>query len=254
MNIGNCAEKLDIVSDVHGCWDELSQLMDALGHKWDKSGAIHKPCDERTIVFLGDIMDRGPYSLACYAYAKMMVENGYALWVLGNHDDKFRRHCDGRAVQLSHGLAKTVREFEQAGANKREIASFLGKLPHYLFLDNSRLVVVHGAWRDGLEKEKPGVIRSWCLYAPTTGKTLPNGMPDRIDWVAQRKPTSDSPWIVYGHQPYGEVRMENRTAGIDTSCVFGGKLTALRWPEMEIVDVPAKRQYDKHPTAGGGGE
>jgi protein phosphatase len=252
MDIKNSAEKLDIIGDPHGCWEELSMLMDKLGHRWDRSGAIHEPCDGRRIVFLGDITDRGPYSLACYAYAKMMVEAGYALWVLGNHDDKLRRHCEGRGVQLSHGLNKTVREIEQAGADKKQIAKFLGSLPQYLFLDGNRLVVVHGAWRDGLEIEKSGVVRSWCLYAPTTGKTLPNGLPDRIDWVSQRTATGESPWIVYGHQPYKEARIEKRTAGIDTSCVFGGKLTALRWPEMELVDVPAKAQYDKHPTAGEG--
>jgi protein phosphatase len=247
-------ERFDIIGDVHGTWQELSQLMDKLGHQWDRSGAIHKPNGDRRIVFLGDIVDRGHHSLACYAYAKLMVEAGHAMWVIGNHDDKFRRWASGRDVKLSHGLARTVREVVQAGANRHEIAGFLGTLPQYLFLDENRLVVVHGAWREGLETEKPGVIRSWCLYAPTTGKTLPNGLPDRINWVAQRKVVDKSPWIVYGHQPYREARIENRTAGIDTSCVFGGKLTALRWPEMELVSVDAATQYDTHPTAGKGKE
>lgn len=245
------AERFDIIGDVHGCWEELSKLMDKLGHRWDESGAIHKPCDDRHVVFLGDMTDRGQYSLACYAYARMMVEKGYASWVLGNHDDKLRRWAGGRDVKLSHGLSKTVHEFEQAGADKKQVADFLGSLPLYLALDEGRLVCVHGAWRDGLEKDKQGTIRSWCLYAPTTGKTLPNGLPDRIDWTTPRQPKDDSPWIVYGHQPYPEARLLNKTAGIDTGCVFGGKLTALRWPEMELVDVPAERQYDKHPTAGG---
>lgn len=252
MNIKKDAERWDIISDLHGCWEELSTLMDKLGHQWDGSGAIHKPCDGRKIIFLGDITDRGPYSLACFMYAKMMVERGYASWVLGNHDSKLMRWAAGRGVKLSHGLAKTVHEFEQAGVDKKQVAEFLGSLPHYLSLDDGKLVCVHGAWRDGLEKEKQGTIRSWCLYAPTTGKTLPNGMPDRIDWVTPRVVKDESPWIVYGHQPYKEARLQNKTAGIDTSCVFGGKLTAMRWPEMELVDVPAKQQYDTHPTAGGG--
>lgn len=250
------SERYDIIGDVHGCWEELSELMDKLGHQWDRSGATHKPVGDRRIVFLGDIADRGHYSLACYAYAKLMVEAGYALWVMGNHDNKLMRWCDGRNVVKSHGLERTAREIEQAGADKRQIAGFLKRLPYHLKLDGGRLIAVHGAWCDELEGERPdsGKMRSWCLYAPTTGKKLPNGLPDRIDWVAQRKTADDSPWIAYGHQPYGEARIENRTVGIDTSCVFGGKLTALRWPEMELVSVQAKARYDTHPTAGGGGE
>lgn len=248
------AQAYDIIGDVHSCWEELSRLMDLLGHRWDESGAIHKPRDGRKIVFLGDLVDRGPYALACYSYAKLMVESGFALWVLGNHCDKLRRWAMGRDVKQSHGLAKTVREFEQAGVNKKQVAAFLNSLPYHLSVDDGRLIVVHGAWCDELaaERSDSGKMRSWCLYAPTTGKTLPNGLPDRIDWVVQRKVADESPWIVYGHQPYKEARIENRTAGIDTSCVFGGKLTALRWPEMELVSVDAAAQYDTHPTAGGG--
>jgi len=243
-------ELLDIIGDLHGCWQELSTLMDLLGHKWDDSGAVHKPSDGRKIVFLGDITDRGPYSLACYAYTKLMVEKGYAFWVLGNHCDKLRRWAMGRDVRQSHGLSKTVREFEQSGINKKQVAEFLNSLPQYLILDEGKLICVHAAWKDGLETEKSGsgLLRSWCLYGPTTGKILPNGLPDRIDWAVQRKPSSNSPWIVYGHQPIKEVRIEHRTVGIDTSCVFGGKLTALRWPEMETVEVKALLQYSEHPT------
>ena len=152
----------------------------------------------------------------------------------------------------NHGLDRTVRQFEQAGYDNGKVAEFLKTLPWHLSLDGGKLIVVHAAWRDGLETEKPGLLRSWCLYAPCTGQTLPNGMPDRIDWVSQRQVTEASPWIVYGHQPYDEVRILNKTAGIDTGCVFGGKLTALRWPEMEVVQVSAKERYDEHPVLQGG--
>jgi protein phosphatase len=241
-------EQFDIIGDVHSCWDELSRLLHKLGYELDGSGAILKLREDRRIVFLGDIMDRGPHPLPCFALAKAVVENGFGFWVLGNHCDKLRRWALGRPVRQSHGLAKTVAEFERVGIDKRQVAGFLGSLPHYLILDGGCLVCVHGAWRDGLETEKPSFVRSWCLYAPTTGKTLPGGFPDRIDWVTQRRVRDNSPWIVYGHQPYREARFENRTVGIDTSCVFGGELTALRWPEMELVSVDAEHQYDMRPT------
>jgi protein phosphatase len=247
MNIGNYAEELDILSDVHGCWEELSELMDKLGHQWDRPRAIHKPSDGRKIVFLGDITDRGPYSLACYAYAKTMVEKGYAFWILGNHCDKLRRWAMGRDVKQSHGLAKTVWEFEKAGVDRKQVAEFLNSLPQYLVLDGGKLICVHAAWRDDLINEKPnsGLLRSWCLYGPIWGM-LPNGMPDRIDWVSERQSDEQSPLVVYGHQPLEQVRMMNRTVGIDTGCVFGGHLTALRYPEMTVVQTRSLRPYCEH--------
>jgi len=241
-------ERLDIIGDVHGCFRELSKLMDKLGHQWSRSKGIHVPIEGRKIVFVGDIVDRGPEPIVCLAYVRMMVEAQFAMCVMGNHDNKFARHAKGNRVQITHGLDKTLAQAREMGVDLKALGKFVEKLPYHLKLDDGKLIVVHGAWCDDLLTEKPdsGKMRSWCLYAPTTGKTLPNGMPDRIDWVSQRQVTDASPWIVYGHQPYKEARFLNRTVGIDTSCVFGGKLTALRWPEMELVEVLAEKQYDKH--------
>jgi len=249
-------QQFDIIGDVHGCFRELSDLMDKLGHQWNRSAGLHVPTEGRRIVFVGDIVDRGPEPVVCLAYVKLMVEAGHALCVMGNHDNKFMRWAKGRNVKVSHGLNKTIDQIRAMGADAKVLGKFVEDLPYHLKLDEGRLIVVHGAWCDELETERPdsGKMRSWCLYAPTTGKTLPNGMPDRIDWVSQRQATDSSPWIVYGHQPYKEARIQNRTTGIDTSCVFGGKLTAMRWPEMELVEVPAAQQYDKHPTMEEGAE
>jgi len=79
-------------------------------------------------------------------------------------------------------------------------------------------------------------------FGPNTGKTLENGLPDRIDWVSQRKERDKC--IVYGHQPYMDVRVENNTYGIDTGCVFGNKLSCLRWPEKEVIQVKALKEYE----------
>lgn len=238
-------EKYDIIGDIHGCFGELMNLMDRLGHRWIGSRGIHKPTAERKIVFVGDIVDRGPRSVTALMYARYMVEAGYAVWVEGNHDNKLKRWAAGNNVTLNHGLAKTVYEFEREGLSRVKLHEFLRTLPHYAVLDHSRLVVAHGGWYEGLEHAKSGKRRSWCLYGPTTGRTLENGLPDRIDWAAQRKVGAASPMIVYGHQPYEEVRLINKTAGIDTGCCFGGKLTALRWPEQELVQVLAADVWDK---------
>lgn len=238
--------EFDIIGDVHGCWGELSKLFEKLNYQWDKSGFIHKPCDGRQIIFLGDIIDRGPYSLACYNYARLAVKAGYAKWIIGNHDEKLRRHCQGRQVVQNHGLDRTIREIEQAGVDKQQIAKFLEKIPYFLVLDDGKLAVTHAAWKDSFLGQDPlsKKHRGYCLYGPTTGETNEHDLPVRIDWAINRQPKETDPIVVYGHQPYREVRIINKTYGIDTGCVFGGSLTALRYPEMEIVQVAAEREYE----------
>jgi hypothetical protein len=238
-------ERYDIIGDVHGCFGELMDLMDRLGHRWNGRRGIHQPAGGRRIAFVGDMADRGPRSVSALMYARFMAEAGHAVWVKGNHDDKLERWAKGNKVTLSHGLAKTAHEFERAGLSKHNLSEFLKTLPLYAFLDHGRLIIAHGGWREGLEKENPGRLRAWCLYGPTTGRTLPNGLPERIDWAAQRRAYPASPMIVYGHQPHEEVRSINRTMCVDTGCCFGGKMTALRWPEMEVVQVDAFDVWDR---------
>lgn len=238
-------ERYDIIGDVHGCFGELMDLMDKLGHKWIKRLGVHRPADGRRIVFVGDITDRGPQSETTLMYARYMVEEGYAIWVEGNHDNKLKRWAKGNNVTLNHGLARTVHQFEEAGLSKPKLYEFLKMLPMYAILDHGRLIVSHAGWYEGLENAKSGKRRSWCLYGPTTGQTLENGLPDRIDWAGHRVVRDVSPMIVYGHQAHEEVREVNRTACVDTGCCFGGKLTALRWPEMTYVQVPAADVWDR---------
>jgi protein phosphatase len=75
-------------------------------------------------------------------------------------------------------------------------------------------------------------------------------MPDRIDWVTPRVVKDESPWIVYGHQPYKEARIQNKTIGVDLGCVFGNKLGCVRWPERKIITVDAARPYSESPVSG----
>lgn len=234
----------DLIGDVHGCYAELCSLFEELGYLRD--GLSFEPPTGRVAVFVGDLVSRGPNSLAVVFLVRDMVKKGRALSVVGNHDDKIKRFCMGRDVTLTHGDDGTAREIENSTTiTKEEVVEFFSSLPLFLKLDDGKLVVAHACFRDDLLKESgfSKRCRDTCLFGPSAGMDKELGIPNRIEWVNKRVCKPESPLIVYGHEPRLEVRIENKTAGIDTGCVFGNKLTALRYPEMDIVQVPALKSY-----------
>ncbi len=241
------AGPFDIIGDVHGCADELERLLEDLGYRIDverpPSGPAYSvtPPAGRKVVFLGDLVDRGPRIPDALRLAKTMVDAGQALCVLGNHEAKLVRKLKGRNVKLTHGLADSVAQIEaQPDGFADEMLPFMdGLISHYV-LDGGRLVVAHAGLREEMQNRSSGRVRSFALYGDTTGETDEFGLPVRHDWAAEYDGRAK---VVYGHTPVPEAEWLNGTICIDTGCVFGGKLTALRYPEMELVDVPAARVY-----------
>ncbi|QAY77261.1 polynucleotide kinase-phosphatase [Sphingosinicella sp. BN140058] len=233
----------DIIGDVHGCADELETLLDRLGYRvsWNGKAVTVTPPDGRRAIFVGDLVDRGPRSPDALRIAKHMVDSGTAMAVVGNHDDKLKRHLDGRNVKPSHGLAETIEQFAQEPPEfAAEMRTWLdGLISHYV-LDGGRLVVAHAGLKEEMQGRASGAVRSFCMYGETTGEIDAFGLPVRWDWAADYKGKAK---VVYGHTPVVEANWVNGTLCIDTGCVFGGKLTALRYPELELVDVPARRTY-----------
>ena len=233
----------DIIGDVHGCCDELETLLDELGYavSWDGKSVTVTPPEGRRAIFVGDLVDRGPRSPDALRIAKHMVEAGTGLCVLGNHDDKLKRHLSGRNVKQTHGLAETVEQFAgeppEFAAEMREWLD--GLISHYV-LDGGKLVVAHAGIKEAMQGRASGAIRSFCMYGETTGEIDEFGLPVRSDWAADYKGNAK---VVYGHTPVVEANWINGTLCIDTGCVFGGKLTALRYPELDLVEVPAARTY-----------
>jgi len=230
----------DIIGDVHGCVDELGALLAALGYLPDESCAYSHP-DGRKVVFLGDLVDRGPGAPDVLRIAIAMVAGGAALAVPGNHDLKLVKKLRGRDVQVSHGLAETLDQLEPETPEFRtRVADFLDDLVSHFVLDDGHLVVAHAGLKAEMQGRASGKVRSFALYGETTGETDEFGLPVRYNWAAEYR---GSAHVVYGHTPIPEPEWLNRTINIDTGCVFGGKLSALRWPEREIVSVPAARTY-----------
>jgi protein phosphatase len=242
----------DIIGDVHGCCDELEQLLAQLGYErhdtGDSSvwgGISYRHPEGRKAFFVGDLVDRGPRVLDVVRIARNMVASGTALCVPGNHDVKLLRQLRGKNVQVTHGLANTLAEIEALPDDvrepfRRELAEFLDALVSHYVLDDGKLVVAHAGMKEEFQGRGSGKVREFALYGETTGETDECGLPVRYNWAAEYR---GSAMVVYGHTPVPEPEWLNRTVNVDTGCVFGGKLTALRYPEREFVSVPAKQTY-----------
>ena len=239
------AGPFDVIGDVHGCRAELEALLGKLGYVLTHDpagrpdGAV--PPAGRTAVFLGDLVDRGPDSPGVLRLVMGMVAAGHALAVPGNHENKLVRALAGRNVQVSHGLAETLSQLAAEDEDfQRRARDFCSGLVSHLILDGGRLVVAHAGLKEAYQGRASGRVRSFALYGDTTGETDEYGLPVRYPWADDYRGRA---MVLYGHTPTPEPDWVNNTLCLDTGCVFGGRLTALRYPEKEIVSVPAERVW-----------
>ena len=229
----------DMIGDIHGCCDELEALLAKLGYVCE-NGAYSHP-DGRKAVFVGDLCDRGPRNADVLRLVMDMVKSGSAYAVPGNHDVKLLRYLRGKNVQQTHGLDATVSELEKCSPEfKSEAAGFIDSLISHLVFDSGKLVVSHAGLKQEYIGRTSGRVREFCIYGETTGENDEYGLPVHIDWAADYRGYAT---VVYGHIAGKEVRSINGTYCIDTGCVFGGKLSAFRYPEREVVSVPALKEY-----------
>lgn len=244
----------DFIGDVHGCCDELETLLAQLGYQFTQRDSAklgyertYTNPDGRKAVFVGDLVDRGPRSLDVIGLVANMVNSGSGICVPGNHDMKFMRWLKGRNVRVAYGLSLTIGELEALpdtirDQRKRDLTAFLDGLISHYELDDGKVVVAHAGMKEEMQGRASGQVRQFALYGETTGETDEFGLPVRYPWAQDYRGKS---LIVYGHTPIPEPEWLNNTINIDTGCVFGGSLTALRYPERELVSVPAQREYAK---------
>ncbi|MFE0578590.1 polynucleotide kinase-phosphatase [Streptomyces sp. NPDC058874] len=225
----------DIVGDIHGCSSELETLLAQLGYE----DGVHP--EGRTAVFVGDLVDRGPDSPGVLRRVMGMVASGNALCVPGNHENKLGRYLKGSKVQQTHGLAETVEQLSHEPPEfVEEVRAFLRGLVSHYVLDGGRLVVCHAGLPEKYHGRTSGRVRSHALYGETTGETDEFGLPVRYPWAEDYRGKAA---VVYGHTPVPNTAWINNTICLDTGAVFGGRMTALRWPERELVDVPAEKVW-----------
>ncbi len=247
-NLRHIKGPFDIIGDIHGCAGELEMLLTKMGYiieekEFDYEGFgynIAHP-EGRKAVFLGDLTDRGPDSLKVLKIVMSMVNSESAFCVPGNHDIKLLKKLNGKNVELKHGLDRTIEQLEgQPDKFLGHVKEFINSLiSHYIF-DDGNLVVAHGGMKESLQGRGSGKVREFALFGETTGETDEFGLPVRYNWADEYR---GSAIVVYGHTPVTEIEWINNTIDIDTGCVFGGKLTALRYPEKELVSVEALYKY-----------
>ncbi len=229
----------DIIGDVHGCFGELTALLTELGYHVDGHSA--SPPEGRRAVFVGDLCDRGPDTPGCLRLVMNMVREGAALCVPGNHDIKLLRKLNGKNVKLTHGLAESMEQLEKEPSEfLEEVRQFIDGLVSHFVLDDGKVVVAHAGMIERYQGRASGRVREFALYGETACESDEFGLPIRYNWASDYRGEA---MVVYGHTPVPEADWLNRTINIDTGCVFGGKLTALRYPECDLVSVPAERMY-----------
>ncbi len=236
----------DVIGDIHGCYEELCLLLKKLEYQvsYNKSGqdsftATHPK--GRKLIFVGDLVDKGPNSPAVLLLVLSLLKSEMAYCVIGNHEAKLLKKLEGRKVSLNHGLDKSVAQFEnETPVFKEEVIAFIKSLPHHLVFDGGALVIAHAGIQEQMILRDSGAIKAFCLYGETTGKLDIDGLPERKNWALENKGKAK---VVHGHVPVTESVWVNNVLDIDTGCVYGGRLTALRYPEMDLVNVSALKAY-----------
>ncbi|OAQ20738.1 metallophosphoesterase family protein [Thermosulfurimonas dismutans] len=212
--------KIFAVGDVHGCAEALEALLDRLPVEWGKD----------LLIFLGDYIDRGPSPRKVIEMVKKLVTEypNKVIALSGNHEWMFKRYLKGieSAVFLYNGGEITLRDYFERGKLNipEEDLNFLESLP--LYYETKDFFFVHAGIRPGIPFDKQDeedllwIRESFYYYPGKFEKT-----------------------IVFGHTPFPEPLDLPDRIGIDTGCVYGGKLTAVELPARKYYQVDCLRRW-----------
>lgn len=250
------AGRVDVIGDVHGCFDELVDLLSLLG--WKIAPArddgmepifVYHP-EGRHLVLAGDLTDRGPASDKVLRLLIGGQARGNVSCVMGNHDWKILRYLSGRPVEIRPSVQVTIDQILQASPGFPEaVRKAYARVPHQVrvalpqghpYSDGGFLTVVHAAARAHHQDQVDKRSFKRSIYGYPTGKSDDDGCPERLDWAETYDGLRP---VVHGHTPRRQARDLNRVICIDSGCVFGNLLTAYRVDSHEFLSVPARANH-----------
>ncbi len=221
-NLPPCGGRTFVLGDIHGCARELRRMLELL-----------EPEATDRIFAVGDLINRGPDSAGVLELARKHNIRS----VLGNHEERLLRAWQNN--DPSRLKDRDLSTFDQLSVADFE---WIARWPHVFRLHELRALVVHGGFLPGwpLEQQPPAdVLRVQVLDdrgRPHKRSALPDGQPWAEQW---RGPEL----VLYGHTPRPEPLVHPHAVGLDTGCVYGYQLTALRLPDRTVFKVPAATAY-----------
>lgn len=243
-------EQYAIISDVHGCYDELVELNKLILDFDKKNKTKHK------LISLGDLCDRGPKNVKTLEFWKKQIQNKDAIVIQGNHCNVLWEALSKNKSRPYPGLPVTINELNQLLVEqpkqyeslKNFWVSYWNQSKPFLVLDNGKLIVTHAGMTRWLADSyifagkfpSDDITKAICLYGANIDKYGGGKYGELGFW---QNAWDSEQIVVYGHFVTKEVSINNNTWGIETGVVFGGKITALLYPEMKILQVNAKRKY-----------
>jgi diadenosine tetraphosphatase ApaH/serine/threonine PP2A family protein phosphatase len=207
-----------VIGDIHGCFDELTDLLELLELR----------ADDR-VVAVGDLIVKGEKNREVL---DLFIDDERFSSVIGNHDRALRQCWRGEPIRLTKAQKKASAEL---AVDLERYANYLKSLPYMIDLDSH--LVVHAGVR-------PGVPLKHQMASDLTEMRTMGANPSRRKGVPWYDVYRGRKTVLFGHWPAKEPRRASRAIGLDTGCVYGGRLTAFLLESNQLLSVPARRCYD----------
>jgi len=207
-----------VIGDIHGCFDELTDLLELAGLNEDDR-----------VVAVGDLIVKGEKNREVL---DLFIDDARFSSVIGNHDRALRQYWRGEPILLTKAQEASRAELE---CNRERYANYLKSLPYMIDLDSH--LVVHAGVRPGVPLDSQMAVDLTELRTMGANPSRRKGIP----WYAVYR---GAKIVLFGHWPGPQPRRGQRAIGLDTGCVYGGRLTAFIIESGQFLSVPARRAYD----------